>query len=96
MAEGEPKESAGPYPADSFGIFVSAVSQSVCSCQHILQQDLTHLFRLFKYWAVSRLLKRIESFDRRVDFLKVGFCLGVGAGVIMNAMKEINGNREFR
>src|SRR5215208_5237428 len=70
---------------------VSAVRQGIRSCQHILQQKLLHFFRFLKEWTVSRLLKCIKSFDRRLEYIKIGFCFRVRTGVIVDAFHEIDG-----
>ncbi len=45
---------------------------------------------------MSRLLKRIKSFDWRLELLKIGFGHGVGARVIVDAVQEIDGQVKLR
>ena len=70
-------------------------SQVVRSYQYVLPQYPQRFFRFFEYGAVSRLLKRIKTFDRRFEFLRIVLYQLEGANVIIYAFKEIDGQSKI-
>ena len=64
--------------------------------QYILLQNMSHFFRFFKQWAVGRPFERVKPFYWCLELVKILLCQCVGAGVIIDALKEINGNGKLR
>ncbi len=73
-----------------------SIRQLICSTQYILPQDLQCFVRFLEQRAMRGAIECIKTFQRGVEFLKVGPCLRVGAGVIMDAFQEINGDFQRR